>query len=48
MIAFVTGLIGLNLVEQLTDLGWEVVPLHRPDSDLGYLQRFPARRAIGE
>ena len=27
-----TGFIGLNLVEQLTQSGWDVVALHRPNS----------------
>jgi nucleoside-diphosphate-sugar epimerase len=38
-----TGFIGLNLVEHLTRLGWDVVALHRPGSDLRYLRRFPVR-----
>src|SRR6476646_5935145 len=40
-----TGFLGLNLVRLLGEAGWEVVALHRPQSDLKYLQRFPARRA---
>jgi nucleoside-diphosphate-sugar epimerase len=38
-----TGFVGLNLVEQLTRLGWDVVALHRASSDLTYLRRFPVR-----
>ena len=41
-----TGFLGLNLVGQLGEAGWEVVALHRPQSDLKYLQRFPVRRAV--
>ena len=41
-----TGFLGLNLVRQLCEAGWEVVALHRPQSDLKYLQRFPVRRAV--
>src|SRR5947199_4037379 len=41
-----TGFLGLNLVRQLGEAGWEVVALHRPQSDLKYLQRFPVRRAV--
>jgi len=43
-----TGFFGLNLVEQLTRLGWDVVALHRARSDLTYLRRFPVRLAEGE
>lgn len=41
-----TGFLGLNLVRLLSGAGWEVVALHRPQSDLKYLQRFPVRRAV--
>jgi nucleoside-diphosphate-sugar epimerase len=41
-----TGFLGLNLVRVLAEVGWEVVALHRPQSDLKYLQRFPVRRAV--
>jgi len=40
-----TGFLGLNLVRQLTDAGWEVIALHRPGSELKYLSRFPVRLA---
>jgi dihydroflavonol-4-reductase len=40
-----TGFLGLNLVRQLTDAGWEVIALHRPGSELTYLRRFPVRLA---
>ena len=41
-----TGFLGLNLIRQLCEAGWDVVALHRPQSDLKYLQRFPVRRAV--
>ncbi len=41
-----TGFLGLNLVRQLAEAGWDVVALHRPQSDLKYLERFPVRRAV--
>ena len=42
-----TGFIGLNLVEQLTQSGWDVVALHRPDSRLTQLQNYPVRLVEG-
>jgi nucleoside-diphosphate-sugar epimerase len=51
MLAFVTGstgFIGLNLIDQLTAAGWDVVALHRQTSDLTYLQRFDVRRVVGD
>jgi nucleoside-diphosphate-sugar epimerase len=41
-----TGFLGLNLVRQLCEGGWDVIALHRPQSDLKYLQRLPVRRAV--
>jgi dihydroflavonol-4-reductase len=49
-IAFVTGgtgFIGLNLVEHLTQSGWDVVALHRPNSRLTHLQKYPVRLVEG-
>lgn len=43
-----TGFLGLNLVAQLVAQGWRVVALHRPDSALDYLRRFPAERIAGD
>ena len=43
-----TGFLGLNLVRQLTDEGWAVTALHRPSSDLTYLERFPVTLAAGQ
>jgi nucleoside-diphosphate-sugar epimerase len=43
-----TGFVGLNLIEELTARDWRVVALHRPDSDLRYLERFPVERARGD
>lgn len=42
-----TGFVGLNLIAELTSLGWTVTALHRPTSDLTYLKRFPVRPAVG-
>ena len=49
--AFVTGatrFVGLNLVEELLAQGWRVTALHRASSDLSYLRRLPAARAVGD
>ena len=43
-----TGFVGLNLVEELLAQGWRVIALHRKDSDLKYLRRLPAVRAVGD
>lgn len=42
-----TGFLGLNLVGQLTALGWKVLALHRAQSNLHYLKRFPVRLVEG-
>ncbi len=42
-----TGFVGLNLVEMLTTRGWDVTALHRPSSDLKFLERFAPRLAVG-
>jgi nucleoside-diphosphate-sugar epimerase len=42
-----TGFIGLNLVQELLEQGWQVTALHRPNSDLTYLSRFPVALAEG-
>jgi nucleoside-diphosphate-sugar epimerase len=42
-----TGFLGLNLVEELCSAGYEVTALHRPASELRFLHRLSARRAIG-
>jgi nucleoside-diphosphate-sugar epimerase len=50
-LAFVTGatgFLGLNLVERLAARGWEIVALHRAGSDVARLERFPAKRAVGD
>jgi nucleoside-diphosphate-sugar epimerase len=43
-----TGFVGLNLIEELARRGWQVVALHRPQSDLSYLARLPAERVVGD
>lgn len=50
-IAFVTGatgFVGLNLVAELLAQDWRVIALHRAGSDLKYLRRLPADRALGD
>ncbi len=42
-----TGFIGLNLVEHLTQSGWDVIALHRPNSRLTHLQKYPVRLVEG-
>ena len=42
-----TGFVGLNLIRRLTESGWKVIALHRPTSNLTYLQRFPVQRVEG-
>jgi nucleoside-diphosphate-sugar epimerase len=42
-----TGFVGLNLEQQLMAGGWEVTALHRPASDLTFLNRFSPRLAVG-
>lgn len=42
-----TGFVGLNLVQQLTAAGWDVTALHRPTSDLSFLNRFKPRLVTG-
>jgi dihydroflavonol-4-reductase len=43
-----TGFLGLNLVEQLVDQGWEVTALHRPGSDLRLISDFEVRLVEGD
>lgn len=42
-----TGFIGLNLIEELCSAGYEVMAIHRPTSDLRFLERLDARRMVG-
>jgi nucleoside-diphosphate-sugar epimerase len=42
-----TGFLGLNLIEELCSTGYEVTALHRPTSDLRFLECFGAKRVIG-
>ena len=42
-----TGFIGLNLVEHLTQSGWDVVALHRASSRLTHLKNYPVRLVEG-
>jgi nucleoside-diphosphate-sugar epimerase len=43
-----TGFVGLNLIQRLTQQGWEVRALDRSSSDLTYLSRFDAERVGGD
>lgn len=43
-----TGFVGLNLVEQLLDQGWQVVAMHRANSDLSGLSRFQVERVVAD
>jgi nucleoside-diphosphate-sugar epimerase len=42
-----TGFLGLNLIERLTESGWRVTALIRPESNLKYLSRFPVETVAG-
>lgn len=42
-----TGFVGLNLVEHLTDLGWEVTALHRASTNLDYIRKYPVHLVEG-
>jgi len=42
-----TGFVGSNLTEELCSAGYEVTALHRPTSDLRFLQRLDAKRVVG-
>ena len=43
-----TGFVGLNLVEELVRQGWQVTALHRVESDLAELGRFPVTLVPGD
>jgi nucleoside-diphosphate-sugar epimerase len=43
-----TGFVGINLVSELTGQGWSVTCLHRHNSSLDYLRRFPVRLVVGD
>ncbi len=43
-----TGFVGLNLIEELLEQGWQVTAMHRHDSDLTYLKRMAAARVVGD
>ncbi|PAU92732.1 oxidoreductase [Aliifodinibius salipaludis] len=42
-----TGFIGINLVKQLVEQGWDVTALHRSTSDLSTLKQLPVNLAEG-
>jgi len=46
---FVTGangFVGVTLVEQLVEAGWDVTAMHRSTSNITYLERFPVTRTV--
>lgn len=43
-----TGCVGLNLIEELLEQGWDVTAMHRAGSDLSMLQRLPVRSVKGD
>ena len=49
--AFVTGasgFIGINLVKQLCEEGWDVTALHREQSNITHLSKFPVKLVKGD
>ena len=42
-----TGFVGLNLVAHLTQSNWQVTALHRSNSDLTQLKKYPVNLAEG-
>lgn len=50
-IAFVTGAtgcLGLNLIEQLLDQRWQVIAMHRRESDASVLEPYKVTRVLGD
>jgi dihydroflavonol-4-reductase len=43
-----TGFLGINLVDELTKQGWSLTCLHRANSDLKYLRRYPVQLQVGD
>lgn len=43
-----TGLLGLNLVDQLCAAGWRVVAMHRRSASLSWLAQFPVEPVVGD
>jgi len=42
-----TGFLGINLLHKLCEQGWEVTALHRPSSNLKYIQDLPIKLVEG-
>lgn len=42
-----TGFLGINLLQELCRLGWEVTALHRPSSEIKYIQDLPIKLVEG-
>lgn len=43
-----TGFLGINLVEQLVNQGWEVIAFHLPGDHPGYLEKFDVEYRSGD
>lgn len=43
-----TGCVGINLIEQLLEQGWEVTAMHREHSDIQYISQLPLKRVVGD
>jgi len=43
-----TGFVGLNLIKELMNRDWDVTALHRPSSNLKFLNRFRPRLVVAE
>jgi len=42
-----TGFLGINLLHKLCEQGWQVTALHRPSSELKYIQHLPIQLVEG-
>ncbi|MEL6651679.1 MAG: NAD-dependent epimerase/dehydratase family protein, partial [Bacteroidota bacterium] len=42
-----TGFLGINLLQELCRLGWEVTALHRPSSEIKYIKDLPIKLVEG-
>ncbi|HWU68836.1 MAG TPA: NAD-dependent epimerase/dehydratase family protein [Stenotrophobium sp.] len=43
-----TGCVGINLIEQLLEQGWEVTAMHRRDSDIRLISHLRLKRVVGD
>jgi dihydroflavonol-4-reductase len=42
-----TGFLGLNLIEELSNHGWDITALHVPSADLKYLSKYNVTKVCG-